>query len=156
MKVELNEFEVSICQMIGSMRHLSNRANHIKDGRVGKQSALETDQNGVIGEYAFCKHFNLHFDFDVSTRSGSYDCKLNNKRIDIKTTKYQRGHIVATLKDNPDVDIYVMAILDGTTVTFPGWIEKENFINPANIKDLGHGKSYVLDQSQLKGWKNES
>jgi hypothetical protein len=34
-----------------------------------------------------------------------------------------------------------------------GYIESENAIKPENIKDLGHGEGYVIDQEELIKFK---
>jgi len=151
--VQLTDSELAVCQMIGNMRHIACRSNFVTDTQVGKQGKFDIDQDGVIGEYAFCKYHNIFMSVDLSIRSGSFDCMIRGKRIDVKTTRVKNGRLIKTLKENQDVDIYVLAILDGNTVTFPGWIEKENFTKPENISDLGHGKTYVLTQDQLKSWE---
>jgi hypothetical protein len=153
-KVKLSNSEIAVCQMIGNMRHIASRASSTVDRQMGNQGSLDIDQHGVIGEYAFCKYWNIHLDMDIMARSGSYDCKLNGKRIDIKSTNYLSGRLIATAKDNPDVDIYVLAIIDGNTVNFPGWMDKDNFITDENLTDLGHGPTYALGQDKLKAWQN--
>ena len=83
----------------------------------------------------FVKKFNLFPDFDISLRSGSFDGKTKNgKRYDIKSTKNKNGNLLATLKHNKDVDIYVLAYVDNNEVDLVGWIDKDEFINEKNIK----------------------
>jgi hypothetical protein len=134
------------------MRTLVARNNYVNDRKMGNQSGHQIDEDGVIGEFAFCRHFNVFFDLGVSPRSGSFDCILKGKRVDIKTTRYKTGKLLATTKVNPDVDIYVLAILDGYDITFAGWIEKEELISDKNLKDLGRGLGYSLEQSELKSF----
>ena len=132
------------------------RGNNVEDKQVGDQSAIQTDLIGVVGEYAFCKRNNIFPDLVASPRSGSYDCIFKGYRIDVKATHYKDGRLLATTKKNNDVDRYVLAIVDGRKIYFPGWIEKDDFINEKNLKNLGHGFVYALDQDCLNPWKAEA
>jgi hypothetical protein len=152
--VTLSTPELAICNILGNMRHLVNRAGKTVDRQKGNQSALDIDIDGVIAEYVFCKHWNIFFDLSSEARSGSFDCLLNNKRIDIKSTRYATGKLIKTLKPNPDIDIYVLAIINGNTVTFPGWITSNAFIQEENIMNLSNkGDCYAVEQSGLTPWR---
>ena len=152
--VTLSTSEMAVCSMIGSMRHLISRANQVVDRQHGHQSALDIDTDGVISEYAFCKYWNIFLDLTIEPRSGSFDCVLNKKRIDIKSTRYATGRLIRTLKQTTDIDIYVLAIIDGNTVTFPGWITSDAFIQEENIMNLSNkGDCYAVEQSGLTPWR---
>jgi ABC-type dipeptide/oligopeptide/nickel transport system ATPase component len=79
---------------------------------------------------------------------------VNGKRIDVKSTRYKDGRLLATLKDNPDVDLYVLAIVDGGTVTFPGYATKSQLCREENVQDLGRGSGYVMTQDRLTAFKH--
>lgn len=151
--VTLSPSEIAICRMIGNMRTLMSRATSTKDQKIGPQSGIEVDEDGLIAEYAFCKKWNIHLDFTIETRAGSYDCLLKKKRIDVKSTRIKSGHLAVKLAQNPDVDIFVLAIIDGNTVTFPGWANAEDVYQESTIKNLGHGEGHCLTQNQLRKWK---
>lgn len=153
--VQLTPAEVAMCRLLGNTRTIAARAASVGDRQMGQQPAFEIDEDGVIGEYAFCKAKNIFFDPSASPRSGSYDCIFMGKRIDIKTTRYAQGRLTATTKRNPDVDIYVLAIYDAANnkVTFPGFALADHLCQPAFLKDLGHGQGYAIEQSQLNRWK---
>lgn len=156
-EVQLTMAEIAVCRMLGNARTIAARAGSVNDKQMGKQPAFEIDEDGVIGEYAFCKAKNIFFDPSASPRSGSYDCVLMGKRIDVKTTRYAQGRLAVTAKRNPDVDIFVLAIFVpvDSKVIFPGFTLADTIYNPANLNDLGHGKNYVLEQSQLNRWKTD-
>jgi hypothetical protein len=59
------------------------------------------------------------------------------------------GNLLATLKVNDDVDIYVLAVVQYNIVHLIGWAKKQDLIKPENIKDLGHGKGYFLSRNKL-------
>ena len=111
---------------------------------------MAADVDGVIAEYAFAKKFNVFPDIGLSPRSGSCDGVYKNYRYDIKSTRYKTGKLLSTMKVNPDVDMYILAIIEDNTVTFAGWSLKDELIQESNIKDLGHGKGYCLSQNQLR------
>lgn len=151
--VTLTDAELLMVKTLGGMRAITGRAAGVVDRKIGKQTGLEIDEDGMMAEFAFCKHFNIFPDLVPGPRSGSCDCIYMGKRIDIKSTRYSNGKLLATTKDNPDVDIYVLAVIDGNTVVFPGYARKDDLCREENLTDLGHGKGYALEQNQLKRWK---
>lgn len=149
-KIELNEFEMKLCHFIGKKRNSENINNHVQNARMSNLDDEEINIQGFIAEFAFCKKFNLFPDFDISSRNGSFDGKTKNgKRYDIKSTTNKKGNLLATLKHNKDVDIYVLSYLDKNVVEIVGWIDKDEFINEKNIKNLGHGDGYFLHKNKL-------
>ena len=49
--------------------------------------------------------------------------------------------------------MYVLCIVDNSEVDIKGYAMKEELISPSNLKNLGHGEGYCLDQSELKSFK---
>jgi len=139
--------------MLGRMRSLIARSSGVKDAKIGDQDGAEADVLGMMAEYAFAKHFNTFPDLGLTPRSGSADGVYKNFRYDIKSTKYKTGKLLSTTKVNNDVDIYVLAIIKDNEITFPGFAMKDDLIKQENLKDLGHGKGYSLEQSQLRQFK---
>ena len=151
--VKLTEDDLNICRLLGNMRTLVARGNKVKDAKMGDISGFDIDEDGVIAEYAFCKHFNIFFDPSAYPRSGSVDCYYKGQKIDIKSTRHKTGRLLATLKKNEDVDVYVLAIISNNEITFPGWAYATELCQESNLKDLGYGNGYAMDQSQLNQWK---
>ena len=151
--VELSQAEIDMCVVLAAQRNMVARGAGVKDQQMGKQSALKTDFIGMVGEYAFCKHFNIFPDLVASPRSGSCDCVYKGVRIDVKSTDLETGRLLATAKENLDVDRYVLAIVQGRMVTFAGWADRVELIKEENIIDLGHGKGYAMTQVQLNKFK---
>lgn len=154
MKVQLTSIDIIICQMIGRMRNIVNKNCGIKDTKISPDTNDNIDVQGFLAEYAFAKHFNTFPDFDLTPRSGSYDAFYKGYRYDIKSTRHKNGRLIATTKVNPDVDIYILAIVDDTEIDFIGYAFKEELIRPENIKDLGYGATYVLDRNKLHKFNN--
>ena len=131
------------------MRSLIARNSGVKDAKVGTQDGASADVLGVMAEYAFAKRYNTFPDLGLTPRSGSADGILNGKRYDIKSTTYKNGRLLSTLKVNPDVDIYILAIVGDLDVDFIGWASKEQLVRKENIINLGHGQGYALTQDEL-------
>lgn len=155
MKVKLNPDELLLCQMIGRLRSLIARSSGVKDAKIGGQDGAEADVMGVTAEYAFAKQFNTFPDFGLSPRSGSYDGVYKGYRYDIKSTRYKNGKLLSTLKVNKDIDIYVLAIVDSSSVDFVGYALKDELIRKENVKNLGMGDGYCLEQCMLRAFKKK-
>ena len=153
--VHLSDAEMMFCKMSAGLRTITARAANVKDARMGDLSGLQMDEDGMIGEYAFCKKMNIFPDLIPGPRSGSYDCIFMGKRIDVKTTRHKNGHLLATMKNNEDVDIYVLDIIDGNAVTFPGYARKTELCIEGNQIQLGHGIGYGITQNKLRFWKEK-
>ena len=153
-EINLTDDEVMMCQHVGHLRSVLSRGNKVKDMKKTDMAGLDIDAQGVTAEYAVAKHLNVFFDLGLSPRTGSADGVMNGYSYDVKSTHHALGKLLATLKDNPDVDMYIMCITpDRWTVKMVGWCWKKELINKKNIKDLGYGKGYALEQSQLRPFK---
>jgi hypothetical protein len=153
MIVKLNPDEVLICEQLGRMRSIIARSSGVKDAKVGDQDGSEADVMGMKAEYAFAKKFNTFPDLGLTPRSGSADGKLKGFAYDIKSTTYKSGRLLATKKENPDVDMYVLCIVDNSEVDIKGYAFKDDLIKESNLKNLGHGEGYCLDQDKLRVFK---
>jgi hypothetical protein len=148
-KVELSWDEVQFCQLYGRMRTLIAKGNNLPDTKMGDQDAFEGDVMGFMGELAFAKHFNTFPDLGLKSKSGSADGLFNGKYYDVKSSTIENARLLCTLKDNPDVEIYVLAIVKTPIVEIKGWAWKSDLVKESNKTDLGHGLSYALDQRNL-------
>ena len=152
-KITLSPDEIAIAHLIGRNRSLIARSANVKDVKMGDQDGAEADVLGFMGEYAFAKHFNVFPDLGLVPRSGSADGILKGYKYDIKTTKYINGRLLSTIKDNDDVDMYVLVVVDEPIVKIIGYAFKEELRKESNLIDLGHGKGYGLNQEQLREFK---
>lgn len=153
----LNEQEQMLVRDLANKRYKSNRQHRIKNKKIGPQSNEETDRNGVGAEMAVAKFLNLELDTSTSPRSGGCDLisKKGNK-IDVKHTKYKNGKLIATLnKKLSDADIYILCTGSFPDYEIKGWVKNTDLINEKNIKDLGYGPTYALEQEQLNKFKRE-
>jgi hypothetical protein len=150
MKIILKQDEIQICQLIGRMRSLIARNSGVIDAKIGNQDGAEADVIGMMAEYGFAKLMNVFPDMGLTPRSGSPDGVMpSGNRYDIKASKHLKARLLSTLKANPDVDVYVLCVVDYNLLEYKGWAWKEELIKPENIINLGHGEGYALDQDQL-------
>jgi hypothetical protein len=151
-KIKLNKIEQKLAKLVAKERYDTNRENKVVNNRIGKQSNEQTDLNGIGAEIAFCKYANLYPDYSVFPRKGGADCiSRTGKKIDVKTTTYSTGHLIAVGTTTiGNVDVYVLMIGDFPIYEFKGWCTEDELIQNKNLKDFGYGKlSYSLSQEQL-------
>lgn len=151
MIIQLNESEIKICEWLAKNRYASNRNGGVSDKKIGPQSCEETDLEGICGEFAFCKAINLYPDMSISPRKGGDDVLLDGKKIDIKTTKYKSGKLLARRsKSETPSDVYVLIVGQRPDYNIVGWCSSADLIQDKNLIDLGYGKTYGLEQHVLK------
>lgn len=142
-----------IAKMLGGMRAVVNRSAGTRDAKMGGQNGVDADEDGVLAELAFAQAFNVFPDLSLRPRAGSPDAIVAGKRIDIKATRRTNGRLIATTKDNADVDLYVLAIIEDARVTFPGYALTAELKHESCLTDLGHGPTYALTQDRLRLFK---
>lgn len=121
--------------------------------KMGDQSNLDTDLNGIGGEIAACRYFGVYPDTETSlVNYPKYDLKTKKgAKVDVKTTPCKTGKLLATLKKQiDDCDIYLLVIGEFPTYEIKGFAESSQLINDENIINLGHGEGYALTQDKLK------
>lgn len=152
--VHLTEDEMVSTSMMGLLRRLSSYYSGTKDMRKSQnRSSADIDIDGYRAEYAFAKHFNVFLSMNTAPRSGSYDVMYKGKRWDIKSTRSLAGNLIVSLKDNPDVDGYILAILDKNKVTFVGYCFKEEICREEMKKELSTGWCYYMKAEELKPFR---
>ncbi len=150
-KVVLNSNEQKIAVLMGEQRYKTNREMGIKNRKAGPQSVHQTEVEGVGGELAFGKAFNLYP--DLSTSPGDYDFKMVDTTIDVKTTPYFSGRLVVpTYKKISDCDVYVLVVGEMPNYTIVGWLQSQHIINDEHLGDLGTGTVYLAEQTELQGF----
>ena len=73
----------------------------------------------------------------------------SGNRYDIKASKHSNARLLSSLKVNPDIDVYVLCVVDGVNLDYKGWAWKRDLIKQENIINLGHGDGYALNQDSL-------
>jgi hypothetical protein len=106
--------------------------------------------NFTGAELAFAKMFNIYMDF--GRRFRSYDVVLPDGRtVDVKHTDQDQGRLVASMETSKRQipNLFALMVGEFPSFEFRGAIPGKIFIQECNIKDLGHGPCYAIDQSRL-------
>lgn len=148
----LSEPEKKMAKYLASQRYNKNRSTNTFNNKIGPQSNEQTDLEGIAAEIAFCKMFNVYPDFQLDTRP-YYDAILpNGITVDVKATSHPHGRLLAVLNkaSNPP-QLYALMIGEfDTGYTFKGFYPSKKLLQECNIKNLGYGPTYAIDQKFLK------
>jgi len=155
--VSLTYAERKLAYFVAKHRNGNNRHFNVVNLKVSVESSASVDLEGMCGEIAFCKLFNVYPDLDTDRPPPHplYDCVLSDgSRIDVKTTKYETGKLLVDARKNSSktagVDFYALMIgsFPGP-YSFRGFIAKEDMIKPGRIGLLCGNKSYIAEQHEL-------
>lgn len=151
MIVPISDTEMLLLQNIGTLRH-KETSQHGQEAKQSAQNPLQISIDGVIGEYAVAKALNLHFSLDCDYRDFGADLiSRKGKKIDVKSTRTVGGNLNAVLwSAKKPVDIFILAEIGLDSVDVIGYIDRESFLIPEHISDVGHGNFYSIPQSKLK------
>lgn len=149
-KITLNNIEQRVSKAIAKARYKNARDKNVTDKKIGDQSNWETDLEGIGSEIAAAKAFNVYPDLEVG-HIPTADLVIDGYTIDIKSTKYATGHLLATkTKLDRQCDVYVLVVGTFPNYELKGWCSKSDLFKPENLKDLGMGEGYALPQDKLK------
>jgi hypothetical protein len=151
--IQLTEGDIGICKVIAGLRTASARRGKRDNGfnlDYGKHS--DNEEIGVLAEYNFCKHYNLFFDAVFGGRDDGSDCKLKGKKIDIKSIDKRNLNLICNLESKGEADIYVLVFVENYTCNIIGWIDCHALQQPCNIKNMGYGNRYFMEQGDLNEW----
>jgi len=149
--IHLSENEQMIVKKISPMRFSNARSIGTANKKIGDQSNSFVDLNGFGGEFAFCKLFNLFPNFDL--RPDKKDVILKGNNIDVKTTEYDKGCLIARYEGNvnnkKNIDYFALMIGKFPNYEFRGFMKASELLQDEKIKDLGHGKTFLAKQNEL-------
>jgi len=152
-QIILSDTELSICKTIAELRYANNRKFGVRNSKIGAQSDEETDFEGICAELAFCKLYNLYPDFTVFTRNTETDAGdviFNGRSVDVKTTKYLTGKLLAAPWKKATGDLFALMVGTSPTYTFKGFMKQSELLKDSRLGDLGHGLTFIAYQNELK------
>tara|TARA_R110000751_G_scaffold71967_4_gene145985 strand:- start:21 stop:491 length:471 start_codon:yes stop_codon:yes gene_type:complete len=152
MQVVLNESEQRLAKHIAKRRYEINREKGTIDAKKGEQSNEFVDLEGIAGEIAFCKIYNLYPDLEVKVttqKTDKGDCIYKGHKIDVKTTSYKTGKLICALWKNNEVDLYALMVGAFPSYEFRGFSYAAELKKKENIINLGRGDLYALTQDEL-------
>jgi hypothetical protein len=119
-RIELSPGELAVAQVIASLRQAVNREAGRVNLKAGPQDPMITELVGIYGEVAFARWANVFPDLSVHLRAGSFDATWLGWSVDVKSSRNASGPLWVDSRKRPDV--YVLALVEGTTVTLAGWM----------------------------------
>jgi hypothetical protein len=158
-KVFLSTAEQKLAHYVAKNRNGNNRYFNVTNLKISAEDPHTVDLEGIAGELAFCRLFNVYPDIDTDREPPHplYDAVIPpippGFRIDVKTTKYDNGKLLVDARKGVKteaVDFYVL--MTGTfpgPYTFRGFIAREHIIQPHKLGLLCGYKSYMAEQSEL-------
>ena len=167
MKVELNEVEKEMGEIIAKKRYNLNRKNNVKDLAVlGKafSNGIHADIEGLWAELAFCKVAKVYPDevfrlgYTSKRKGGDVgDAIVNNMHIDVKSTKTETGRLI-TMQKNALVDSYLLLIGKEGKYRIAGAMKSSELCVPERF---GHHKlfkvpCFMATQDELIPWEKYS
>jgi len=152
-KVILNNQEVALATWIGKGRQATAEKRNLRNLNQCGANDEWLHINGAAGELAFCKLFKIypHSFLDELGNNCIYDAWIDGiGGIDIKTSKNMNGCLnVEYHKKNKAADYYALMTGEGVAFKYRGMIEKNLLFTESNLKDVGNGNFYAVDQNQL-------
>lgn len=152
MKVTLNEQEVRLAKFIARERSKFNRDNGVTDAKVCNEKSEKIEEEGMGGEIAFCKIFNIYPDLrveNVNTSNDNGDCEYKGHRVDVKTTSYRNGMLITVPWKKDTVDYYALMVGEMPTYEFKGFAKSSDLKNKNKLRHLGYNEVYCMEQNEL-------
>ena len=104
-RVDLTEVEKKVVMMVAREKYEYSREHHVEMKRM--EDGLQADIDGMIGEVCFGKMFNYFVNLSARKADADFYTK-DGKTIDVKSTRYKTGNLVATLnKKRSPCDLYL-------------------------------------------------
>lgn len=148
-QVTLNSAEQIVCKSLALMRYEIARAVNRKDQQIGKQPSWQTDEDGIGGEIAASRLLNVYPNLVLKPDAG-WDIIYKGMKIDVKTTRYINGRLLAKLNTrDEEVDAYMLVTGAFPEYNVVGYALRDSLLSPDNVIDLGHGEGYGLNQAEL-------
>jgi hypothetical protein len=149
MIIRLERGEQEVCEYLAKERYNNARSKGVPRGKKGPQSDYETDLEGIASELAAAKLLNVWPDMKIG-EAPVHDLLVGTHTIDVKTTKYRTGKLIAALdKKNKACDYYMLMLGTFPEYSLGGFCKKEKLLNRDTITNLGWGELHALEQDQL-------
>lgn len=152
-QVELKPSEYSMAVYLSSVREHINKISGVSDMQMGKEDGFKIGVDGLVAEFAVCKHFNVWPDLSYEPRSGGFDCIINGRRVDVKSTKKDRWSVfIPQRKRTNNVDRYIWCWVDYRTATILGWFAPGDIFREENLQQSPrpNEKHYAINLHELR------
>lgn len=157
-EVSLNDLEKKFCKFLAKHRYLAARMAGKPNAKQGPQSNEFTDLEGLGGEVAFAKLFNLYprESFKILPRSTDEDdgdfVLRDGRKVDVKATKYSTGRLQAALWKKDAVDLYALMVGEMPSYRFAGFMPCQELCKESRIDSFPgwpNKRAYMARQKDL-------
>jgi len=150
MLIKLTDFEMRLARHLGKARQTANQVVGSTDMQQGNQNSTDIHVQGVAAEIAFCKAMNLYPDFELGVWADADATLPCGATVDVKHTTRDNGRLLAIKsKENKPADLYVLVTGLPPALTIRGGMRAELLFQESNVRDLGHGPTFAVDQVDL-------
>lgn len=151
--VALNDVEQRLVKTVAVARYDNARAKGVPKTFVAYEDGYVCDIDGFGGELAFCKLFNVYPDMSIRAWEGEQDegdCVWNGLRIDVKTTTYPEGCLLAGGWKKLNVDYYALMTGVFPNYYYRGVMRADKLLQQERLTDFGYREpAYRADQDEL-------
>jgi hypothetical protein len=138
---------------LAMQRCMPKRAKGIKQKFHAPQGQIQSDYIGLLGEFAAAAYLRCLFDTSIHfTGDGGVDLQVGDYTVQVKSTFYKKGRLLYMPYARFNADYDVLAIVNHSTgeVKLVGWCTRDTVMRNRKLKDLGHGKRYVVERKHLR------
>lgn len=154
--ISLNTAERKLAYFVARNRNRRNRVLNVVNLKVSERDGVTIDLEGVAGELAFCKMFNLYPDLDTDRMPPypEFDAVLRDGwTVDVKTTRYVDGKLLVDVRKGrkvEGVDFYCLMVgeFPGPYV-FRGFMARFVLVKPGRVRVMRGHEAYVAEQGEL-------
>ena len=148
--IRLTAAEMMLARFLARRRHQMARAAGRPNLKVGNQADSLTDLEGIGAEIAFAKLTNTYPDLDLGHTPVADTYLPDGRTVDVKTTKYPTGRLLAVKWKTTKVDLFALMIGPFPEYRFAGAMNSHDLLRPERITNLGHGDGFAATQDQLE------
>lgn len=153
----LGRSDIELAEAVADAYH-----EHIRFPRrkCSDRKQWQVDFEAACGEIAFSRLFqkqpSVWIPGNPEIVEPGYDCILHGWTIDVKTTPYLKGMLVANLSvlnHSHVIDFFALMVGTCPSFSFRGFAKKEYLLVSANLRRLREDQEpcFCMEQSQLKG-----
>ena len=152
MIIELNQTELKMAKLLAKERTNCNRSRGIKDQKKSKRSGAAIEFDGICGELAVCKAFNIYPHISDKPERNSNDGVIKGKTIEVKTTGALDGSLLVRPKEEKkNVDYFILVLAEAPYFHIAGFLESRNVFKTQYIRNpMNLGKAFFIPQDVLK------
>ena len=149
--IVLTPAEQRLAQYLATERTRACRTAGVVNDQVSAAPHTDIELAGAGAELAWCRLANVYPDLTLHVRAGGADARYAGRTVDVKTTVYSDGMLLATPAKMTRDGAEIYALLTGTfpRYVFRGLATAGQLLHADRLTDLGRGPTYALDQGEL-------